>query len=65
MGYKKFPSKFTLQTQTKCKNTKIQTRLQELCLFRYVFSVISQNIYSTIAFYCQNSDIREVSIDLE
>ena len=29
MEYKNFSSKFALQTQTKYKNTKIQTRLQE------------------------------------
>ena len=31
---------------------------------RYVFSVINQKIYSAKVSYCQNSDIREVSIAL-
>ena len=30
MEYKNFSSKFTLQAQTKYKNTKVKTRLQEL-----------------------------------
>ena len=30
MEYKNISSKFTLQTKRKCKNTKIQTTLQQL-----------------------------------
>ena len=51
-------SKFMLQTQTKYKNTKIETCLQGL-LPRFILK-----IYSTKVSYCQNSDIKEVCITL-
>ena len=48
-----------LQTQTKYENTEIQT-----CLYEFFFSVIIQKTHTAQVPYCQNSDIREVSIDL-
>ena len=62
MEDKNISSKFTLQTQTKYKNTKIKTYLQGLLTMRYVFSVNNQKTYSAKVSYCQNSEIREVSI---
>ena len=59
--YKNISSKFTLQTQTKYKNTKTQNCLQELLAW---ISAISQKIFSAKVSCCQNSDIREVSIAL-
>ena len=38
--------------------------LQFTFTMRYVFSGISQKFYYTKVSYCQNSDIREVSIAL-
>ena len=54
MEYKNISSKFTLQTHTKYKNTKIQTCLHEIFL-------LSQKIYTGRVSYCQNADIREVA----
>ena len=51
-------SKFTLQAQTKYKNTKIQISLQ--CLL----PCVCWKIYSAEVSYCQNSGIREVIIAL-
>ena len=34
----------------------------KLAYMRYIFSVISQKTYTARVSYCQNSDIREVSI---
>ena len=51
-------SKFTLQTQAKYKNTKIQISLQGLLPW------VCWKIYSAKVSYCQNSDIREVIIAL-
>ena len=51
-------SKFSLQAQTKCKNTKTQTCLQGLLPWGLL------KIYSSKVSYCQNSDIREVIIAL-
>ena len=47
-----------LKTQTKYKNTKIDTCLQGL-LPRFMLK-----IYSAKVSYCQNSDIKEVCITL-
>ena len=58
MEDKKIFSKFTLQTQTKDKNTKIQTWSQGLLQWGML------KIYSAKESYSQNSDIREVSIAL-
>ena len=51
--------KFPLQTQ---KNMKIPKH--KLAYMRYFFSVIIQKAYTAQVSYCQNPDIREVSIDL-
>ena len=51
-------SKFTLQTQVKYKNTKIQISLQGLLPW------VRWKIYSAKVSYCQNSDIREETIAL-
>ena len=51
-------SKFMLQTQTKYKNTKIQTCLQGF------YHEVCWKIYLTEVSYSQNSDIREVIIAL-
>ena len=51
-------SKFTLQTQAKYKNTKIQISLQD------VLPWVCWKIYSAKVSDCQNSDIREVIIAL-
>ena len=48
-----------LQAQTKYENTEIQT-----CLCEFFFSVIIQKTHTAQVSYCQNSDIREVSVDL-
>ena len=63
MEYKNISSKFTLQIKTKYKNSKIQTFFQGLLPWD-VFSDISQKIHFAKVSYCQNSDIREVSIAL-
>ena len=52
-------SKFTLQTQAKVKNTKIQNTKYKAFYHEYV-----ENIYSAKVSHCQNSDIREVIIAL-
>ena len=49
-------SKFTLETQAKYKNTKIQISLQGLLPWA------CWKIYSAKMSYCQNSDIREVRV---
>ena len=59
MEHKNILLKFTLQTHTKYKNTKIQT-----CLHEHFFSVIIEKTYTPQVFYCQNSKVRQVSIDL-
>ena len=51
-------SKFTLQTQAKYKNTKIQISLQGLLPW------VCWKIYSAKVSCCLNSDIREVIIAL-
>ena len=58
MEGKSVSSKFTLQTETKYKHTKIQTCLQSLLPWGML------KIYCAKVSYCQNSDIREVSIAL-
>ena len=66
MEYKYISSKFTLQTQTKYKNTKIQTCLHGFLPWYISFqsSVKKKNFYNAKVSHCQNSDIREVSIAL-
>ena len=59
MEYKNISLKLMLQTQTKYENTEIQT-----CLCEFFFSVIIQKTHTAQVSYCQNSDIREVSVDL-
>ena len=54
MEYKNISSKFTLQPQTKYKNTEMETCLQGL-LPRDIKK--NQKIYSAKVSYCQNSDI--------
>ena len=63
MEYKYISSKFTLQTQTKYKNTKIQTCLHGLFLYSHQSKKKKKN-YNAKVSHCQNSDIREVSIAL-
>ena len=60
MEYKNFSSKFTNKKKAN-QNTDLLTRTFTM---RYVFSVINQKIYFTKVSYCQNLDIREVSIAL-
>ena len=54
MEYKNISSKFTLEPQTKYKNTEMETCLQGL-LPRDIKK--NQKIYSAKVSYCQNSDI--------
>ena len=58
MNDKNIFSKFTLKTQAKYKNTKIQISLQGLLPW------VCWKINSAKVPYCQNSDIREVIIAL-
>ena len=64
MEYKNISSKFTLQTQTKYKNAKTGTCLQELLSWDVSFQASVKKLYTAKVSYGQNSDIREVSIAL-
>ena len=63
MEYKNISSKFTLQVKTKYIETRIQTFFEGLLPW-VAFSDMSQKIHSAKVSYCQNSDIRELSIAL-
>ena len=65
MEYKYISLKFTLQTQTNYKNTKIQTCLHRLFPWDISFqSSVKKHIPPKCLITAKDSDIREVSITL-
>ena len=65
MEYKYIYSKFTLQTQTNNKSTKIQTCLHGPFPWDNSFqSLFKKHIPQKWQKHCQNTSIRELSIDL-
>ena len=64
MEYKYISSKFMLQTQTNNKSTKIQTCLHGLFPWDNSFQSSVKKHTTKVSQHCQNSNIREVSIDL-
>ena len=64
MECKNISLKFTLQTQTKYKSTKIRTCLQGLLAWDMSFQTSVKNCIPHKVSYCQNLDIRKVSIAL-